>query len=111
MSHVLETHQKIQLAETFGLLSDPTRLSIVLTCLDQKKSAGEIAKKLDFSPSLVSHHLRLLRAARMLISERKGKNIFYQMSDECVRDVLNTMINHLFVHEHNVDEEIARGEY
>ena len=104
MSRTLKPNQKIELAETFGLLSDPTRLAIVLSCFDKKNSAGEIAEMLDVSPSLASHHLRLLRAARMLKSERKGKQIFYEMSDDCVRDILNTMINHLFVHEHIVDE-------
>ncbi len=110
MSSALKPSQKIELAETFGLLSDPTRLSIVLACLDEKNSAGEIARKLNVSPSLASHHLRLLRAARMLKSERKGKQIFYEMSDACVRDILNIMINHLFVHEYSNDEDITLGE-
>ena len=105
MTRALKKNEHIELAETFGLLSDPTRLAIVLCCLDQRKSAGEISKKLDVSPSLASHHLRLLRAARMLRSDREGKQVFYQMSDDCVRDILNIMINHLFVHEHSDDEE------
>lgn len=96
----LQPTQASELADTFGLLSDSTRLSIVLACLDQERSAGEIAEKLTVSPSLVSHHLRLLRAARMLKSERRGKQIFYAMNDDCVRDVLKIMIDHLFVHHH-----------
>ena len=106
MERHLEIYQKIQVAETFGLLSDPTRLAVVLECLVEKKSAGEIAKNLGVSPSLASHHLRLLRAAKMLRSERQGKHIFYEMADACVRDILNTMINHLFVHESNDGEKI-----
>lgn len=101
----LHQHQTIELAETFGLLSDPTRLAIVLTCLERECSAGDIAAKLDVSPSLVSHHLRHLRAARMVRSERRGKQVFYEMADDCVRDVLNIMINHLFVHDHGDNDE------
>ena len=96
----LEINQKFELAETFGLLSDPTRLSIVLACMDREVSAGNIATKLKVSPSLVSHHLRLLRSAHIVRSERRGKQIFYTMTDDCVRDVLMTMINHLFTHDH-----------
>ena len=107
MARPLKKNEKIELAETFGLLSDPTRLAIVLCCLDKKNSAGQISKKLNISPSLASHHLRLLRAARMLGSDREGKQVFYQMSDDCVRDILNIMINHLFVHEHSNNEEIT----
>ena len=96
----LQTNQKFELAETFGVLSDPTRLSIVLVCMDREVSAGNIATKLKVSPSLVSHHLRLLRSAHIVRSERRGKQIFYTMTDDCVRDVLMTMINHLFTHDH-----------
>ncbi|WP_415716522.1 ArsR/SmtB family transcription factor [Roseibium sp.] len=101
MSVDLQPTQISELADTFGLLSDSTRLSIVLACLDHEQSAGDIAEKLGVSPSLVSHHLRLLRGARMLKSDRRGKQIFYAMDDACVRDVLKIMIDHLFIHYHN----------
>ena len=100
----LKKSEKIELAETFGLLSDATRLGIVLCCLNKRNSAGEISKKLEISPSLASHHLRLLRAGRMLKSDREGKQVFYQISDDCVREILNIMVNHLFVHEQSGDE-------
>lgn len=90
-----------ELADTFGLLSDPTRLSIVITCMNQERSAGEISEKLGSSPSLTSHHLRLLRSARILRSERRGKQVFYSMADDCVLSVLKIMIEHLFTHNHD----------
>jgi ArsR family transcriptional regulator len=68
--------------------------------MDQEVPAGRIAKKLNVSASLVSHHLRLLRSSRIVRSERRGKQIFYTMTDDCVREVLTTMINHLFSHDH-----------
>ncbi|MEM9436123.1 MAG: metalloregulator ArsR/SmtB family transcription factor [Pseudomonadota bacterium] len=97
----LHIDQTTELAETFGLLADPTRLSIVIACMDQERSAGEIAERLGASASLTSHHLRLLRSARILKSERRGKQVFYAMDDACVRSVLNTMIEHLFNHGHS----------
>ena len=106
----LDAYQTADLAETFGLLSDPTRLSIVLSCIDQEVSAGEIAARVRVSPSLVSHHLRLLRSARIVRSERRGKQVFYTMTDICVRDVLTTMVHHLFVHDHCDDEPENEGD-
>jgi len=82
------------------LLADQTRLSIVVACVDREIAAGEIANELALSASLVSHHLRLLRAARMVRAERRGKQVFYTLADDCVRDVLKIMIDHLFAHEH-----------
>lgn len=97
----LHIDQTTELAETFGLLADPTRLSIVIACMDQERSAGDIAEKLGTSPSLTSHHLRLLRSARILKSERRGKQIFYTMADACVQNVLDIMIEHIFTHGHD----------
>ena len=106
----LKSDQTAQLAETFGLLADPTRLAIVMACMEREIAAGGIAEKLGLSASLVSHHLRLLRAARMLRAERRGKQVFYSLADACVRDVLNTMIEHLFVHEHANPDAFDEGD-
>ncbi|MEM9124708.1 MAG: metalloregulator ArsR/SmtB family transcription factor [Pseudomonadota bacterium] len=101
----LTLDQTTELADTFGLLSDPTRLSIVIACMDQDRSAGEIAESLGLSASLTSHHLRLVRSARILKSQRRGKQVFYSMSDACVKTVLTIMIEHLFLHDHgHIDE-------
>ena len=83
------------LADLFRLMGDPTRLRIILTCLDEPISVGEIASRLDSSPSLVSHHLRLLKAARVLRSERRGKQIFYSALDAHIRCVIDDMVAHI----------------
>ena len=106
----LQPDQAAQLAETFGLLADPTRLSIVVACMDREIPAGDIANELGISASLVSHHLRLLRAARMLRAERRGKQMIYSMADACVRDVLRIMIDHLFTPEHGDPHHPADGD-
>jgi ArsR family transcriptional regulator, lead/cadmium/zinc/bismuth-responsive transcriptional repressor len=102
---VLKPDQTAQLAETFGLLADPTRLGIVVACMGEEISTGAIAERLNLSASLVSHHLRLLKAARMLRAERRGKQVFYTLADACVRDVLATMARHLFGHGHGGIED------
>lgn len=101
----LHIDQTTELAETFGLLADPTRLSIVISCMNTERSAGEIAGHLGLSASLTSHHLRLLRSTRILKSERRGKQVFYAMADACVHTVLTIMIDHLFSHHHTDLEE------
>ena len=106
----VDSGQTAELSETFGLLADPTRLSIVLVCMEREVPAGMIAEELGLSASLVSHHLRLLRAARMLRGERRGKQVFYSMADACVRNVLKIMIDHLFSHEHGGSEEPHEGD-
>ena len=84
-----------ELADLFHLLGDPTRLRIVLACLAQPTSVGDIAASLDLSSSLVSHHLRLLRAARIVKAERQGKQVFYSAADAHISGVLADMLEHI----------------
>jgi DNA-binding transcriptional ArsR family regulator len=92
---LLADEHAAELADLFRLLGDPTRLRIVLTCLDAPTAVGEIADRLDLSASLVSHHLRLLRAARIVRAERHGKQVFYAAADEHVRRVVVDMLEHV----------------
>jgi ArsR family transcriptional regulator, lead/cadmium/zinc/bismuth-responsive transcriptional repressor len=94
--------QVVELAETFRLMSDPTRLSIILACLDAPAAVGEMAERLGISASLVSHHLRLLRAARLLQAERQGRQVFYQITDEHVLRMLRDMVAHV-AEEHDLE--------
>ena len=84
-----------QLADLFHLLGDPTRLRIVLACLTTPIAVSDIAASLQLSSSLVSHHLRLLRAARIVKSERQGKQVFYTAADAHISGVLSDMLEHI----------------
>jgi DNA-binding transcriptional ArsR family regulator len=84
-----------ELADLFRLLGDPTRLRIVLACLDTPTAVNDIANQLDLSNSLVSHHLRLLRAARIVKADRHGKQVFYAAADQHISGVLADMLEHI----------------
>ncbi|MFL6638133.1 MAG: ArsR/SmtB family transcription factor [Paraburkholderia graminis] len=83
------------LADLFRLLGDPTRLRIVLACVDGRRAVGAIADELGLSPSLVSHHLRLLRAARIVRAQRQGKQVFYFAADRHISAMLAGMLEHV----------------
>ncbi|MDA0339693.1 MAG: metalloregulator ArsR/SmtB family transcription factor [Proteobacteria bacterium] len=83
-----------QVADMFKLMGDPSRLRILVLCLRGKVSVGEIAEQLDLSPSLVSHHLRLLRAARLVRFDRQGKHVFYTVADFHIRQIVEDMLDH-----------------
>jgi DNA-binding transcriptional ArsR family regulator len=87
--------QVVELAEMFRLMSDPTRLRIILACLDAPAAVGAMAERLGLSSSLVSHHLRLLRAARLLGAERRGRQVFYVVGDLHIRSMLSDMVDHV----------------
>ncbi len=91
----LDDSQTVQLAEMFHLMGDPTRLRIILACLQGPTSVGTIAETLELSASLVSHHLRLLRAARVMRGQRRGKQIYYAVADEHISCVIADMLEHV----------------
>lgn len=92
---VLTKYQSVELAEIFHLLGDVNRLRLSLLCLDGPLSVGDLATKLRLSQSLVSHHLRLLRGARVLRPERDGKRVFYQLADRHISRMLRDMATHI----------------
>lgn len=95
MSRAPDPNDITILAETFRMLGDPTRLRILFFCMSRPKSVGEIVEGLDLSQSLVSHHLRLLRGARLVRGDRQAKQVFYQVSDHHVSAILDDMASHI----------------
>lgn len=84
-----------ELADLFRLLGDPSRLRIVIACRDAPVAVSDIARRLGLSLSLVSHHLRLLRAARLVRGLREGKQVFCQVADHHVRGMITDMLEHI----------------
>ncbi|HRE40028.1 MAG TPA: metalloregulator ArsR/SmtB family transcription factor [Ignavibacteria bacterium] len=79
-------------AEVFKSISHPERLSIVeVLSPDKKSSVTEIYESLRLPQAKVSHHLTILKNKGILISEKKGKNIFYSLSNPGLAKVLKTI--------------------
>lgn len=87
--------QAVELAEIFRLMGDPSRLRIILSCLERPICVSDIALQTKLSPSLVSHHLRLLRSARVLRAGRQGRQVFYVAADHHIRSVVTDMVAHV----------------
>jgi len=86
------------LAALFRLLGDPSRLRIVVSCLRTPLAVSNIADRLGLSVSLVSHHLRLLKGARLVRADRQGKQVYYVADDAHVRRMVEGMVTHIGEH-------------
>lgn len=87
--------QIAEIAEILRLLGEPSRLRILLACLAEPVPVGELAERVGMARSLVSHHLRLLRASRLLRSDRNGKHIIYSGNDDRVRCIVADLAGHV----------------
>lgn len=81
------------LGNTFKALSDKTRREILLLLRDGKMTAGEIAEKFSTRHATVSHHLKILRDARLVTAERQGQNIIYSLNSTVFQDVMAWLMN------------------
>ncbi len=84
-----------RLAEMFRLMGDSSRLRIILCCLHEPVSVSAMAEQLGLSQSLVSNHLRLLRGARIVRAQRRGKQVFYVAADAHIQCVIEDMVAHV----------------
>jgi DNA-binding transcriptional ArsR family regulator len=105
MTPVLDEERAAELAEIFRLLGDANRLRIAVVCLGGPVCVGDIARQVELSASLVSHHLRLLRAARFVRSQKRGKKVFYGATDAHVRCIIKDMVDHVGKHCGAEDDE------
>lgn len=75
------------------VLSDLTRFSI-LKLLEQKRmSSSELEEKLDRSQSTVSKHLKILKNANLIDSERKGRRKYYGVKNQRILDIIAAIKN------------------
>ena len=71
----------INAAEMFQLINDPTRLKILWFLCHNEICVNNIAITVNISPPLASHHLRLLKQAKLLESSRHGKEVYYKLAN------------------------------
>ncbi|HMO50261.1 MAG TPA: metalloregulator ArsR/SmtB family transcription factor [Kiritimatiellia bacterium] len=92
-----KTHDRartVRMARMFQLLGDPTRLSLVLGCLEKPRAVSDLAERAGLSLPLASHHLRLLRTAGLVEADRNGRQVFYRPADEHIRHMLTDITDH-----------------
>lgn len=84
-----------EVAQTFKILSDPTRIRILYLLSQEECSVNHISEVLQVSQSAVSHQLAHLRAHRLVKVRREGKGMYYSCDDEHVISLLNQVIDHV----------------
>lgn len=84
-----------ELSETFKVLSDPTRLKIVLALAQEELCVCDLAALVDVSISAISHQLRLLRNMRLVSYRKEGKMVYYRLDDEHVENLIREASRHV----------------
>jgi DNA-binding transcriptional ArsR family regulator len=85
------------MAESFKALADPTRLRILALLFDSERCVSDLADHLEVSQSAVSHQLRILRSLDIVRYRKDGREVFYDLADDHVRDILVRTLEHILI--------------
>jgi ArsR family transcriptional regulator, arsenate/arsenite/antimonite-responsive transcriptional repressor len=78
------------MAPVLGALADPARLRIVSMLLDAPEGAAcgcDLEEPLGLSQPTVSHHLKVLREAGLVVGERRGRWVYYRVVEDALEDI------------------------
>jgi rhodanese-related sulfurtransferase/predicted transcriptional regulator len=76
-----------QVARIGKVFSTPKRLELIELLCQGEKTVETLAREASISVKLASSHLRELRTANLVETERQGKNIHYRLADKSVADL------------------------
>ena len=91
----LDVETAEQVAETMQALSTPSRVRILAHLQEGACSVGELAAAVGMEQSAVSHQLRVLRYLRLVVGERHGRHVLYELHDSHVGVLLEEAMNHV----------------
>ena len=76
----------------FKALNDPTRREILELLRKKDMTAGEIVEKFRISGPSISHHLDLLKQAKLVIAEKEGQFIYYSLNTTVVDEIMTWLL-------------------
>lgn len=76
----------------FKALADPTRREILRTLRDGPRTSGELADLFPTAWATVSRHLAVLRDAGLILSEKNGQQVIYELNTTVFDDVVNYLL-------------------
>ncbi len=83
------------LSDFFKIFGDSTRMSILFAIDGEPMCVCDIAELLGMTKSAVSHQLKILRQSDLITYRKSGKNVFYTLSDDHVRDIIEKALEHI----------------
>jgi ArsR family transcriptional regulator, lead/cadmium/zinc/bismuth-responsive transcriptional repressor len=92
---LLDERAAEELAATFAVLGDPTRVRLVDALAHGELCVSDLSAVVGLSESGVSHQLRLLRSLRIVRARRAGRQVYYQLDDAHIRTLLDQGRRHI----------------
>ena len=78
---------------SFRALADETRREILKLLRDGPRTSGEVADHFSSSWPTISRHLALLRDAGLVLAERRGQEIYYELNTSVFQDLVQHLLD------------------
>ena len=76
----------------FKALNDPTRRQILELLQERDMTAGEIVERFQISGPSISHHLDLLKQAKLVNAEKEGQYVYYSLNTTVVDEIMKWLL-------------------
>lgn len=90
-----EEEKLYDLADFFKVFGDSTRIKILWALDRYEMCVCDLAVLLNMTKSAISHQLKTLRQEKIVKYRREGKNAFYSLQDEHVKNLLEIGLEHI----------------
>jgi DNA-binding transcriptional ArsR family regulator len=79
--------------EAFRALADPTRREILRLLRERPRTSGEIAEHFPTAWATISRHLGVLKAADLIVAERNGNSVKYELNSTVMQELVAHMLD------------------
>jgi len=79
--------------DVFRALADPTRREILKLLRAGPRTSGEIAERFPSTWATISRHLGILKDAKLVLAERDGQSIRYELNTTVFQEVVEHMLD------------------
>ena len=92
--NILAEETVVDMANIFKVLSEPSRLKIVLALMHGECCVYHLIEAIGLTQSGVSHQLRVLKDNKIVKSRRAGQSVFYSIADAHIMQIIEVALAH-----------------
>ena len=94
-SKMLDNEFITEISTFFKILGDNTRVKILFALDHNEMCVCDISNVLNMTKSSISHQLSYLKDLNIVKSRKSGKEVYYSLDDEHVKEVFEVVISHI----------------
>jgi ArsR family transcriptional regulator len=94
------------LSDFFKVLGDSTRVKIMYALDQSEMCVCDLAVLLNMTKSAISHQLSSLRRANLVKYRKEGKIVFYSLTDNHVKEIIEKGLDHIRENKNKIKEDL-----